>query len=766
MPLLLAALCILVSCSRQPPGLEPITVTIPEARLQELHKATVLVTDNAQKTRHTGLLVERSENGGCVAVLGELPERTRVVLHSGTPQEVVLFGRRIGHDQERDISLLEVSLAGLPSALDLAGTAPLSDDMPTYVIGFSLDPGDGEAPSGYRLPLIIAGSLYGLGNDPNRVDMIGFKAHGGRPHSGGVLVTSEGVLLGLAGATGPNQQTTLSLPAVRLKSYLDGTIEGVEISQQVVKPGAVNVQVEVTVSSPLNRIENLSLLLFRSESIDPLQPDSEQRWPVIPGRPAGDYSLPLAKGKAVRTIKLFDDTLQDQEYLAQVRCLTTGGGGWYSEPVPLLVRFSGREPVAAASAATTMAIEFEETVTKSEVAISETVIAGNGDYLVLRSEGSNILQIYDVGSDWIRSTIRLLSADFLLAAGGDCILVYFPNNKTFQTYNPFDGALVATRHDLVQGLVTSIVMGSGRSDAAIVRRVQDRGATSYLLLSTDPPKLVQSLNRPVTVSSRIRSHESTVRLSADSRLRSFCESSRGRLQGWYGWTGEGYEQAPASSSGLPLLGSAGHIVTSQGEIIDSSLQRVAEASGWALQPTLTPGLVLGITGEGRLAFFGMPDSQPLIDLGTIPGGPAGRVSLCHPQRGDLVLLTADRRHLVHRRFKLQQVLEQSGKRYLIATSWPDLVVSPGGIWRYQVQALSYAGGIDCNMVSGPATMQRPGLDAFTWVAPTSGTDREPVVLEIRDRAGTKQYQRFTIRVKSPVIEEQHTLDGGTIKRGG
>jgi hypothetical protein len=764
MPLLLAALCLLAGCSKQPPGPEPITVTIPEARLQELHKTTVLVMDTAERTRHTGLLVDRSENGGCVAVLGDTPERVTVVLHSGTPQEVVLFGRRISHDQERNISLLEVSLAGLPPALDLAGTAPLSENMPVYVIGFPLGPDAAEIPPGHPSPLIIAGSLYGLGSDPDRAEMIGLKADGGRPHSGGMMVTSAGVLLGLAGPTGPDQQTTLSLPATRLKSYLDGTVEGVEITQEVVKPGAVNVQVEVTVSSPLNRIENLSLLLFRSESMDQLQPGSGQRWPVFSDRPTGDYSLRLDQGKAVRIIKLFDDTLQDQEYLAQVRCLTSGGGGWYSEPVPLVVRFSGRKPAATAGA--TMAIEFDETVSKSEEAISETVIAGNGEYLVMRSEGSNILRIYDVGTDWIRSTIRLLSADFLLAAGGDCILVYFPNNKSFQTYNPFDGSLVATRHDVVQGLVTGIVMGSGRSDAAIVRRVQDRGATSYLLLSTDPPKLVQSLNRPLAVSSRIRSQESTVRLSADSRLRSFCESSGGRLQGWYGWTGEGYEQAPASSAGLPLLASDGHIVTSQGEIIDSSLQRVAEASGWALQPTLTPGLVIGVSNEGRLALFGMPDPQPLIDLGTIPGGPVGRVLLCHPQQGDLVLLTGDRRHLVHRRFDLQQALEQSGKRYLVVTSWPDLVVAPGGRWHYQVQALSSAGGIDCKMASGPAAMQRPGLDAFTWVAPTDGIDREPVVIEIRDRAGTRRYQRFTVRIKSPVTEEQFTLDGGAIKRDG
>jgi hypothetical protein len=325
---------------------------------------------------------------------------------------------------------------------------------------------------------------------------------------------------------------------------------------------------------------------------------------------------------------------------------------------------------------------------------------------------------------------------------------------------------VASQQVAVQGLVTRIVMGSDRSDAAIIRRVQDRGATSYVLLSTDPLMLVQYMKQPVSVDSRIRSHESTVQLSADRRLHSFCESSEGRLQGWYGWTGQGYEQASASSSGLPLLGSDGHIVTSQGEIIDSSLQRVAEASGWALQPTLTPGLVLGVAGEGRLALFGMPGSQPLVELGTIPGGPGGRVLLCHPQRGDLVLLTADRRHLVHRRFELQQLLRQSGERYLILTSWPNLVVAPGDRWSYQVQALSFAGGIDCKLISGPGTMQRPELDTFSWAAPASGTDREPVVLEIRDRAGNRRYQRFTIRVKPALVEDQYSLRGGTIKRGG
>jgi hypothetical protein len=762
----MAALCLLVSCSKQQPaGPEPITVTIPETRLQELYKATVMVTDIAQTTRHAGLLVDRSDRKGFVAVLGDIPERATVVLHPGTPQEVVLFGSRRSHDQERGISLLEVSHAGLPPALDLAGTAPMSDGMPVYVIGFPLGAGNTEAPTGYPSPLINAGSLYGIGNDPDQVEMIGLKAEGGRPHTGGMLVTADGGLLGLAGATGPGRQSTLSLPAIGLKNHMDGKIEGVEITQEVVKPGAVNVQVEVTVSSPLNRIASLSLLLFRSGSMDQLQPGGDQRWPVVSGRPDGDYTLKLDKGKAARTIKLFDDTLQDQEYLAQVRCLTTGGSGWYGEPMPLVARFSGREPVAATRARSTT-IELDETVTKSKVAVSEAVIAGSGDYLVLRSDGGNTLQVYDVGSDWIRSTIRLLSDDFLLAAGGNCILVHFPNNKTFQTYNPFDGSLVATRHDLVQGLVTGIVMGSGRSDAAILRRVGDRGATSYLLLSTDPLKLVQNMSRPITVSSRIQRHESTVRLSADSRLHSFCESSRGRLQGWYGWTGEGYEQAPASSAGLPMQGSAGYIVTSQGEILDSSLQRVAEASGWALQPTLTPGLVLGVGDQGQLALFGMPVSEPLIELGAIPGGMAGRVLLCNPQGGDLVLLTADRRQLVHRRFSLEKLLEQSGQRYLVVTSWPDVVVSPGGVWRYQVQTLSFAGGIDCKLVSGPTTMQRPGLDSFTWVAPTSGTDREPVEIEIRDRAGTRRYQRFTLRIKSPVIEGQHTLQGGTIKRDG
>jgi len=411
-----------------------------------------------------------------------------------------------------------------------------------------------------------------------------------------------------------------------------------------------------------------------------------------------------------------------------------------------------------------------ETTTKTPHSITDAVVAGGGKYVILKMQAFPGLAAYDADEKKIVHTLRLGSDNFLYTAGGNVVLVYYPENNLLQTWNLETFEKLKTKPNAKGAIVTYMTMGHSNGNRALIRyavgtEALDR-AGMYLLDTTTLQEI------PVKgEGNRLLGHNSSYRdfihQRTDGTMQIVSEWATSHSPSGLGvflladssWTSV-YDH---TSVGYIAVGDDGLIYTQSGSIYNSQLTKIGDLPGEKLIPGIGGALFLGISDSGSMQVYASGSITPIGPVGDFPGlsegsqaisGARGRTPFVFdrhivfdPSHGRIILIPSEHDRVIQRDFDLEQLLEASGVDYLVVTSRPDTNVIPGETWRYKIETLSNAGGIKFTLEFGPDGMEMGDDGTLTWNVPVNHSGTEKVVVLIENEDGEATYHNFELRVR-------------------
>ena len=191
-------------------------------------KATVLlhVTDAQDQVAEgsgffaigQGIIVTNAHVVGMLYPHSKAPSKIDVVLHSGTDKETTLPGTLLGVDRTNDIAVLKVE-GNLPPPLLFGSTDDLVETQKVYIFGF---------PFGVELGKNITVSESSVSSLRTNAagELTQIQVNGGMQpgNSGGPVVNSQGLVIGVSVAVIRNTQINFAIPGQIVRSLLAGNI--------------------------------------------------------------------------------------------------------------------------------------------------------------------------------------------------------------------------------------------------------------------------------------------------------------------------------------------------------------------------------------------------------------------------------------------------------------------------------------------------------------------------------------------------------------
>jgi hypothetical protein len=204
----------------------PAEITPDSVRM--VKKATVLlrVTDDQNQVAEgsgffaigQGIVVTNAHVVGMLYPHSKAPSKIDVVLHSGTDKEATLPGKLLGVDRTNDIAVLKVE-GNLPAPLLFGSTDDLVETQKVYIFGF---------PFGVELGKNITVSESSVSSLRTNAagELTQIQVNGGMQpgNSGGPVVNSQGLVVGVSVAVIRNTQINFAIPGQIVRSLLAGNI--------------------------------------------------------------------------------------------------------------------------------------------------------------------------------------------------------------------------------------------------------------------------------------------------------------------------------------------------------------------------------------------------------------------------------------------------------------------------------------------------------------------------------------------------------------
>jgi S1-C subfamily serine protease len=267
------------------------------------------------------------------------PEFTvSLVFWSGTKKEKVVAAEVVASDRVRDLAILKVTgVKELPEPINLSNKPELSETMTVYMIGF---------PFGELLSRTVGNPeiTFGKGSDSSirhnttddvvRVQIDGELNPG---NSGGPVVTAKGELVGVAVSKDARANNIgYAIPTEDLAAMLQGRVTSGLVARTLkVENGAVDVQIEVGLIDPMNKLKDISVYLARVDSLKKKPERGKEGWSKLPG--AQQIDLKIDKHRAVGVMHL---TATDAGYLLQISYVNADGNTVYFGPGPYQIDFN------------------------------------------------------------------------------------------------------------------------------------------------------------------------------------------------------------------------------------------------------------------------------------------------------------------------------------------------------------------------------------------------------------------------------------------
>src|SRR5262249_53430203 len=185
----------------------------------------------------------------------EAPSKVEVVVYSGEPEEFRLTAQVLGVDRSNDLAVVRVpDDPRLPAPLPVDTTHRLTELQKVYIFGFPFGTSLGKNIT------VSESSVSSLRKDAdgtvNQVQVNGGMHQG---NSGGPVVDSRGVVIGVAVAIIRGTQINFAVPGEKVQGLLHGRVADIQFGEPYREGGQIKLPVQVQFLDPLRRIRDLKV---------------------------------------------------------------------------------------------------------------------------------------------------------------------------------------------------------------------------------------------------------------------------------------------------------------------------------------------------------------------------------------------------------------------------------------------------------------------------------------------------------------------------
>lgn len=691
--------------------------------------------------------------------------QVEVVVDPGQPQPRVAAGRIVAYDEDTDLALVAFILPGAPRPLPLAQTAEVPETTPVYILGFPF----GEAlaePNATPAVTVSRASVSALrrGTD-GLVERLQLDGELNPGNSGGPIINANGEVLGAAVAKVGGTNISFVIPVTFIRALVNGSVKSIHLSELAGGADTRNFDVNVELRDPLQKIIAVTILTSTKAKQAGADPGKPGAFKPLVG--AAEFPLIVTRGAAQGRMRIPQSDAKAADVF-QVKLEREDGDPTYTAPddlTPAEQTVDETPEAAEEPGPAPPPLENEKSV-KLPAEMEQVEVAGGGQYLVLKLRGLPALSVFDTFAGEFAKHIRLPSQEFMYAAGGSTAVVYLPEESLFQVYDLRTYERKKTKPNPLGPVITNMLMGYSRSGRVLVRHAPgsgvrgDQGSGLALLDTTrlEPLRIGRDGRGIQTVMpNRLSDEGMQYRANRDLSMITEWSGSHGP-RGICVLLRQGTSYEPryrTDYAGYLAAGDDGRIYTGTGKIFSSQLDEIGQLAGMHLFPGLGGALYLGLADDGKLTVYEAGKTRPLGPLGEFPGWKKDKERdprldqrlVFMPTLDRVVFFPADDLHIVMRPFDLKAALDSAGVDYLVVLSTPPRTAVASKPWKYQIEAISKAGGVTYALELGPAGMEVSSAGLVTWT-PKEATrgDGETVVLLVKDKSGEETYHKFAIPV--------------------
>ena len=204
-----------------------------------------------------GIVVTNAHVVGMLRAGADKPRNVEIVANSGQPDEVKFAGTVLGVDRQNDLAILRVSgdQSRMPTPLavdvDMSG---LTELQPVYIFGFPLGANLGKEITIGQATIAsfrrdADGSLY-------QIQLTGNMQPG---NSGGPIVDTRGVVIGVAVAIIRATSINFAVPGEKIHGMLHGRAETTIVGERFRDQEEVKLPVRIPFLDPLERVQEVKL---------------------------------------------------------------------------------------------------------------------------------------------------------------------------------------------------------------------------------------------------------------------------------------------------------------------------------------------------------------------------------------------------------------------------------------------------------------------------------------------------------------------------
>jgi S1-C subfamily serine protease len=272
---LLLVLLLAMAAMRCPAPVVAAEDSLPLETVKALKAATVFlkVEEGGESASGSGFLIKTEGQTAYLVTnnhVVDLSEGKRraapaitAIFDSGGKNERAARADVLAADVRRDLAVLRVQgIRDLPAPIDCSHDPDVVETMSVIILGFPL----GELlATGKRNPAITVtkGSVSSIRlNDHGDVATVQIAGDITPGNSGGPVVDTQGRLVGIATGTIRNRPIGFAVPATALSKLLQGRLLDYQFTTRPAGAGKLNVQLELSVFDPFNRIKGISFYYF------------------------------------------------------------------------------------------------------------------------------------------------------------------------------------------------------------------------------------------------------------------------------------------------------------------------------------------------------------------------------------------------------------------------------------------------------------------------------------------------------------------------
>ena len=255
---------------------------------------------------------------------GEIMPSVTVVFDSGRAGERSLPARVAGISKENDLAVLQVTSANLPPPVACTGAIDMRETSRVFIFGF---------PFGKSLSLqeanpavtVSQGSISSFRKDEaGKIRGIQLDGDLNPGNSGGPVVSSNGILVGVSTATILGTQIGFTLPRSAITEILQGSLSTMAYDVVQARKGQLDLRIKLSVCDPLGRIKQVFVGLAPKAAIRHKPVLSDGKWSKL--SPVHTKGSALVKdGKAMVNLTV-PVTKMDETFLAQAILLPKTSG--------------------------------------------------------------------------------------------------------------------------------------------------------------------------------------------------------------------------------------------------------------------------------------------------------------------------------------------------------------------------------------------------------------------------------------------------------